>query len=99
MLVSSTAHTFHYRWFVQLVRILSNQKSVLKLVTVLHKTHSQLLMLQMLSLGQTTIHTTDEYKSQTLCNHKKDLTVNLKGEFRTPLFLYLNSSDENYKNY
>ena len=27
----------------------------------------------MLSLGQTTIHTTDEYKSQTLCNHNKRL--------------------------
>ena len=40
------------------------------------------------------IPTTEEYKSQTLCNHKKDLFFKLKGEFRTPLFLYLNNNDE-----
>ena len=33
MLVCSTAHTFHYRWFVQLERTVSNQKLALRLVT------------------------------------------------------------------
>ena len=32
-LVSSTAHTFRCKWFVRLVKILSNQKLVSRLVT------------------------------------------------------------------
>ena len=40
MLVCSTAHTFHYKWFVQLGNTLSNQKSVLKLDMVSQQTHS-----------------------------------------------------------
>ena len=32
------------------------------------------------------------YKSQTLCNHKKTYSLNLRGSF-VPLFLYLNSNN------
>ena len=72
------------KWFVQLVRTLSNRKSVSKLVTVLHKTHSQ--RLQQSCQVQTTIHTTDEFKSQTLCNNKKRLKSELRGGFYSPFF-------------
>ena len=50
MLVCSTAHMYHYKWFVQLGNTLSNQKSVLKLDMVsshlmvsTHSTQEQLL--------------------------------------------------------
>jgi hypothetical protein len=44
-LVCSIAHTFHCKWFVQLVKILSNQKLDSRLVTVWSQTHSQHLPL------------------------------------------------------
>ena len=45
-LVYSTAHTFHYRWFVQLERTPSSQKSDLRLVTDWLLTHSQKVLLK-----------------------------------------------------
>ena len=73
MLVCSTAHTFHYKWFVQLGNTLSNQKSVLKLDIVSQLTHStqeQLLLLLRVRYPSLQILTsiTEELNSQTSCN-------------------------------
>ena len=45
--------------------------------------------------------TTQQLNEQKEQIDKLDERLNryLKGEFRTPLFLYLNSNNENYKNY
>ena len=90
MLVCSTAHTFHYKWFVQLGNTLSNQKSVLKLDMVSPQTHSTqeqlqfLLRVRSLSL-QILTSITEELKSQTSCNQYNITSVNLRGR-KTPLF-------------
>jgi len=46
MLVCSTAHMFHYRWFVQLERTPSSQKLDLRQDTVLFQTHSLKVLLK-----------------------------------------------------
>ena len=85
-LVFSTAHTFHCKWFVQLVRILSNQKLDLRQDMVLLKIHLLLVMQQMLLLVQMITLTTEEFKSPTLCNNKKRFKRKTKGEFLLPFF-------------
>src|SRR6056300_118831 len=73
-LVSSTAHMCHSRWFVQLVRIRSNQKSDSRLATAWSRTHSLQAMQTVLSvsvqLPQTIrlTNTTDWLKFLTSCN-------------------------------
>ena len=94
-LVCSTAHTFHYKWFVQLVNIHSNQRLDLRQDMVSHLTHStqeQLLpVLKVQSqLLRTPTSTTEELKLQTLCNNKK-LNETREG-FITPLFFDINNS-------
>ena len=65
----STAHTFHYRWFVQLVKIHSNQKSDSRLVMVLLLTHLQKEQMRLLQvvLLLTETDTTEELLLKTLC--------------------------------
>ena len=75
-LVCSTAHTFHYKWFVQLVNIHSNQRLDLRQDMVSQLTHStqeqSLPVLKVQSqLLRTPTSTTEELKLQTLCNNKK----------------------------
>ena len=97
MLVCSTAHTFRYKWFVRLVKILSNQKSGLKLVMVSLLTHSTLEQLQLLLMAQfpsvlLPTNITEKLKFLTLCNNKSwdnQLTItNLERGF-IPLFFYV----------
>ena len=88
MLVCSTAHTFHYKWFVQLVNTLSNQRLDLRqdmvstnpfhTGTVAASAEEQSQLLQIL------INTTEELKLLTLCNINK-LDYKLGGSL-TPLF-------------
>ena len=83
-LVCSTAHTFHYKWFVQLVNIHSNQRLDLRQDMVSQLTHStqeQLLpVLKVQSqLLRTPTSTTEELKLQTLCNNKKLTNYKLEG--------------------
>ena len=87
MLVYSTAHMCRFKWFVQLVRILSNQRLVSKQDTVLPRTHSQPLMQQMLHLVQMITSTTEECKWSTLCNNKSWVNQPLK---RGNFFFYAN---------
>jgi len=97
MLVCSTAHTFRYKWFVRLVKIHSNQKSGLKLVTVLLLTHSTQEQLQLVLTEQSPsvllpTNITEKLKFLTLCNNKSwdnQLTItNLERGF-IPLFFYV----------
>ena len=79
MLVCSTAHTFLYRWFVQLEKIHSSQKSALRLVTESLRTHLPKVMfltkvLVDLRLIQTV--TTEEFKLRTLCKKKGYISFN-----------------------
>jgi hypothetical protein len=70
MLVSSTAHTFHYKWFVQLVRTHSNQKSVSKLDMVWLQIHLSEILRQMLCLLlQVLTSTTENLLFQTFCKN------------------------------
>ena len=65
----STAHMYHYRWFVRLVRIHSNQKLDSRPDMVWLRTHShkeQLKDLEHLHVTQTV--TTEELRFPTLCN-------------------------------
>ena len=64
----STAHTFHYRWFVQLDRIHSNLRLVSKPDTAWYQTHSLKVQLKVLeeSLLVLTV-TTEELRFKTLC--------------------------------
>ena len=52
MLECSTVHTFHYKWFVRSVKILSNQRLGLRPDMVLSTTHllDQIKVVQLLSL-------------------------------------------------
>ena len=87
MLVYSTAHMCRSKWFVQLVRIHSNQRLVSKQDTVLPRTHSQPLMQQTLHLVQMITSTTEEYKWSTLCNNKSWVNQPLqRGNFGFPFF-------------
>jgi len=73
-LVYSTAHTFLYRWFVQLVRIHSNQKLASRLVTVWLRTHSLRELLRVMVLLQLTLTaTTVVFPLLTLC--KRDAYI------------------------
>ena len=82
-MVSSTGHTF-----LQMVRAVGENtfqpKIGFKTRYGVAQTHSQLLMQMLSGSNDNTYYR--QYKSQALCNHKKD-TVNLKGEFRTPFFI------------
>merc|ERR1712093_484553 len=72
----STAHTFLYRWFVQLVRIHSNQKLDSRLATALSRTHSHKgmqLTKDLVHLLVTRTVTTEELKLLTLC--KKEIYI------------------------
>ena len=89
-LVCSTAHMYHYKWFVQLGNTLSNQKSVLKLDMVSqpipHRNSCRILLrVRSLSL-QILTSITEELKLQTSCNQYNITSVNLRG-LLTPLFL------------
>ena len=73
MLVCSTAHTFHFRWFVRLVRTLSNQRLVSRPDMVLLQTHSTLVQLLLVTMVQSIsleipTSITEELKLLTLCN-------------------------------
>lgn len=87
MLVSSTAHMFHYRWFVQLARIPSSQKLDLRLATA-----SSLILLQqplpmVLSLFRKRISTIVVQSFQILCNNKIGFNpTRTRGGLRLPSF-------------
>ena len=73
MLVCSTAHTYHYKWFVQLVRTLSNQRLVSRQDMELLQTHSILEQLLLVTDGAINISSvptsiTEKLKLLTLCN-------------------------------
>jgi len=91
MLVSSTVHMFHYRWFVQSARIPSSQKSDLRLATA-----SSLILLQqplpmVLSLLRKRISTIVLLSFQTLCNNKIGFNpTRTRGGPRLPSF-FINS--------
>ena len=74
----STAHTFHYRWFVLWERTPSSQKSDLRLVMVLFPTHLLKEQLQVLVVSLLiATDTTEELELTTSCN--SDITYFLKG--------------------
>ena len=86
MLVYSTAHTFHYRWFVLWERTPSSQKLDLRQDTVLLQTH--LLKephrdLECYLLTKT--DTTEEWLLKTLC--KRDAYIFPKGALASSFFL------------
>jgi len=83
--VCSTAHTYHYRWFVRLGKTASSQKSGSKLVTAWYRTHSQMVLLQQLRvlLHRTPTSTTEEFVYRTYSNNKK------KGGSTAPLYYKL----------
>jgi len=88
MLVCSTAHTFLYRWFVQLERIHSSLRSALRLVTESLRTHLpkvQQLVLVLLEL--TTTSTTDVLLLRTSCKKKGYISSYSKDPF-TGVFFY-----------
>ena len=69
MQVYSTAHMYLYKWLEQLVRIHSNQKSGLRLVTVWLLTHLlKELHLVVVVSRLTPTDTIREFKLRTLCN-------------------------------
>ena len=85
----STAHMFHYRWFVQLERTPSNQKLDLRPATVWSQTHSQKdLQQDMVVLRLTPMYTTDVYRLLTSC--KQDAYISSKTSFTGGLFLCYN---------
>ena len=85
--VYSTAHTFHYRWFVQLEKTPSNQKSDLRLVMVLFPTHLLKEQLQVLVVSLLiATDTTEELELTTSCN--SDITYLFNKETLTGLFFY-----------
>jgi len=68
MQVCSTAHTFHYRWFVQLEKTASSLKSDLRHVTEWLRTHSHKELLRDWVLLQRMLTvTTDVLLLRTLC--------------------------------
>ena len=74
MLVCSTAHMFHYRWFVQLERIVSNQKLALRLVTESLRTHLQMVKVKVWAYFRLTLTaTTDVLLLRTSC--KRDAYI------------------------
>ena len=85
MLDCSTAHTFLYRWFVQLERIHSSQKSALRLVTESLRTHLPKDLIKVLvnsKLTQTA--TTGVLLLRTLC--KRDAYISQETLLREGLF-------------
>jgi len=72
----STAHTFLYRWFVQLEKTHSSQKSGSRLVTESLLTPSPVVLLLMIlvSLHVIVISTIDVLRSQTLCKKKGNIS-------------------------
>src|SRR5210317_1051394 len=89
MLVSSTAHTFHCKWFVQLVRTHSSQKLVSRHVMVLLQTHLLVvLQSEVVQSLLTTTYITEEFKLRTSCNNKKNWIKPILGRtFGFSLFL------------
>ena len=89
--VFSTAHTFHYKWFVQLVRIHSNQKSVSKLDMVWFQIHLSVLHQQTDLHQQVLTSTTENLQCQTFCKTKVSLpSGNTKKVSNETFFLSLN---------
>ena len=81
----STAHTFHYRWFVLWERTPSSQKSDLRLVMVLFPTHLLKEQLQVLVVSLLiATDTTEELELTTSCN--SDITYFFNKETLTGLF-------------
>ena len=91
MLVSSTAHMFHYKWFVQLVRTASSPKLVSRPVMVWLLTHlpvlvqRPLIQLPQSHSQQIQMLTIVGLKLQTYVRIIKNLTINL-GELRLFFF-------------
>ena len=84
----SIALTFLYRWFVQLERIVSNQKSGLRLVMVSLQTHlPKVLLLEMVILSVTLTFTIDVLRLLTLCKKKGYNSFNQETLLREGLFL------------
>ena len=84
----STVLTFHYRWFVRLVRIHSNQKLDSRPDMVWLRTHSHKVTVTLkdwVFLTVTRILTTEELQLQTLCN--KYLVRDIQRLLRGSLFL------------
>merc|ERR1739848_407114 len=83
----STAHTFLYRWFVQLVRIHSNQKLDSRLATASSRTHSHKVQIRDLEhLHVTRTVTTEELKLLTLCKIEGYVSFITKTLLREGLF-------------
>ena len=88
MLVCSTAHTFHYRWFVQLERTHSNQKSGLRLVMESFRIH--LLKVHLLVWEQSDVtltYTTEELRFKTLCKKKGNISFFTKTPLQGSFFM------------
>jgi len=87
-LVSSTAHTFLFRWFVQLTRTASSQRSASRHVTEWLQTHSQKVLQSALVLLQRILTSTIvELSLTTLCNKEPGQPVAYKGSFGSPFFI------------
>ena len=84
----STAHTFHYRWFVLWEKTPSSQKLDLRQDTVLLQTH---LLKEphrdLVDYLLTKTDTTEEWLLKTLC--KQDAYISFKTLLREGLFLWL----------
>ena len=85
----STAHTFHYRWFVQLEKTHSSQKSGSRLVTESLLTPSPvvLLLTLLVLLHVIAISTIDVLRLQTSCKKKGNILFH-KDPF-TGVFFYV----------
>jgi len=89
-LVSSIAHTFLFRWFVQLTRTASNQRLASRHVTEWSQTHSlKVLQPVLVLLRRILTSTIVELSLTTLCNIKIGSTDYLKRRLRVPFF-YIN---------
>ena len=91
--VSSTAHMYPSRWFVQLARTPSSQKLASRLATVSLQTHSQKAPAKVLALLRATATaTTVALLSRTSCD---PFSQGYTRGSSDPLFLYLNKNVEN----
>merc|ERR1712093_938845 len=89
----STAHTFLYRWFVQLVRIHSNQKLDSRLATASSRTHSHKVVLLMVKdlvfLPVTRTVITEELRLLTSCKKKGYNSFNQSTPSGVLFFVYI----------
>jgi hypothetical protein len=84
--VSSTAHMYPFRWYVQLVRTPSNQKLASRPVMVWLPTHSQKVWIKVSEdcKSMQTV-TTEEFKSRTSCD--SGLHISSEGLSRPSFFI------------